>query len=324
LRRWVLGAVTLACATAGCSSTEAAAPKPDEKKVPAVLTAKAALGDLHSLDACSLIKPETFSKFGAVTYGRHHPWDRYSLENCEVDVGITAPVTISAGRMHPIADISQLMAGEPVRTLDGDLSVVQGETGADHCVQFVVFPDDLAMAVDAYVYEERTVTEDLCGMVAAAVDGVVDVLVAGTVRHRELADNSFGLLDACDVATSAGVAPVGMQAWPSGHRCVWTFDGDPSSIELTFDSLVATSTLGEGIVDTEMEGRRTLSLPHDGSCEVWTEHIPVEIEDTSDSGYVETATVTAYGSTENARETTLLCLPAIDLARKVWPGLPAT
>jgi hypothetical protein len=238
-----------------------------------------------------------------------------------VEVGITAPVQVSAGWLYAVEDVGQWAGDAPVRELDGELRVVRGPQSPTGCGQFILFPDEVAMVVDAQVTEDRTVTEDLCGMAATAVDGVVDVLTAGAVRHRALPDNSFGLLDACDLATANGLAPNGMRSWPSGHRCLWLFaGGEPSSIEFVVGTQVATSAR-DGVEVTDIAGRRMLTFRYDTSCRVWTEHVPVEVEGHSTTGYVESAVIWARGSGADVEK---LCTAARETAAKVWPALPAT
>jgi len=319
-KRAVLGAVVAAVAVlGGCATTVSGTPVPvsEKDRKPSVINAKDVLGDYQSIDACSLIEPDTFKEFGAAEYAYH-----YSLDYCEVEVSESAgPVYLSAGQLFPLRTVRKNITGPPLDELDGDLWVGQGADEKERCVQYVVFADDVAMAVDAYIYDDHA-SDQLCTMVESAVKGVVDVLTNGTVRHRDLDKDSFARLDACDVVPKGAVEDVPLLAGLSeekslsGHFCRWNGDTeDGPELNITF----GTDQPGDGADEgqtSDIDGRSTLTTLKDTWCEVKTEHIPVDTEG-KDDGYVEVASVTVYGSGGNE-----MCQAATMVATEVWPELP--
>jgi intracellular sulfur oxidation DsrE/DsrF family protein len=320
-RRAVLGVVVVAVALlGGCTKLVSGSPVPvdESERKPTEIKAEDVLGDYASVDACSLIEPDTFTDFGDSEYAYH-----YSLDYCEVDVTESGGDTfMSAGQLFPLKTIQENIVGPPLQELDGDLWVGQGADDDTHCVQYVVFADDVAMAVDAYIYDEHS-SDQLCAMVESAVKGVVDVVGEDSVRHRDLKKDSFAKLDACDVVPKGTVEGVPLLAGVtdqeqslSGHFCRWT-SGDENAPELnvTFGS----DQPGDGADKaqaSEIDGRPTMTTLQDTWCEVKTEHIPVETEG-KDDGYVEVASVTVYGSGGAP-----MCDAATAVATKVWPELP--
>lgn len=304
----------------GCATKVSGTPIPlgeDERRA-LVLNAEDALGDYESIDACSLIEPATFDEFGDSEYGYH-----YSLDYCEVEVTESGgSVFTSVGQLYPLREVREYITGPPLRELDGDAWVGQGADDANRCVQYLVFADDVAMIVDAYIFDDHE-SDDLCTVAEAGMEAAIGVVTDGSVRHRDLEKDSFATLDACEVVPEDAVTdlPAFAEATEeralSGHFCRWTTgEGDAPEVSVDFGSEEPYD--GDGTAqESEIGGRATLTTLESSWCEVLTEHIPVEIEGDSESGYVEVARVTVYGEAGGD-----MCQTATKVATAVWAELP--
>lgn len=222
----------LATLLAGCVSAvrgePIASPEPAKVRNAGPLSARAALGDLRTVDYCSLVEEFDLPEGMGVFRDAPAPRVRFCW------------FSMIEGGPELNAQVGHLEIGNHRRpggrTLEGGLRVVPGEESATVCERFVVFADALSLMV-------RTFWEDhdglpvakrpkaLCELSDAVTAEVTASLVAG--RARAMADldrESLLRRDMCTVVSrhvlrKSGV-PIGIaRRYPDGHDCTW-YDED--------------------------------------------------------------------------------------------------
>jgi hypothetical protein len=325
LRRTLLVTVLFAVLT-GCSSTLGGQPLPattiDE---PPGLTAEV-LGDLTTIEPCTLTDPEVFAQFGTAEFGAPE-----ALDYCTVSVKPqpSSEVMITVGQLGRLSDHPEL-EGQRLRDVEEGLYTAQPSDDPSFCTQVLVFAeDDLTLEVTGSVFSGTVTTA--CDMVAAGMDKAIEVILDGGVGHRSPEPSSLVTVDPCDLVTDGtitaqqGFASATRQDNPGGHQCSWTTSTGA-------DRFTVRATFGAGPTPTALPGAETNTNPVAGRptvtnltsaasavfCLVETGHIAFsEFED--QPGMVEVASVLARVP---EAQRALACPAAVAVATELWPKLP--
>ncbi|GAB3487419.1 DUF3558 domain-containing protein [Amycolatopsis cihanbeyliensis] len=319
--RTLAGAVGAIALLAGCSGAGEDEP-----------TSRNVLGDLTTLDPCSLAEPDELAEFGHASIDAERDFTQFDM--CLVDIDIADDdIGVTVGLLTELDNYPEL-ADNRVREFDDGMWVGQDQ-GEGWCSQALVFADDVTLDVSASGGDDQQ--QELCTVAGTAMDTVVRKVRDDAVEQRDPATNSLQSIDACDLLPggAAGLSPELAQAEqvasPSGQRCRW----DPSPEE--WDSAYASvrfgygpepDTKGHGHKETEIAGRRSVtgkvyergSRNHDVAfCTVETAHIP--FGGAGSPGAVEIAEVlVSLPGTDGDGET--MCAKAEQLAGDVWAELP--
>lgn len=329
IRRTVLLVVVLAAATACGTPVDTAkqtfprttiTPEP-----PAELTAKAALGDLTTVDACSLIEPDVFAAFGTTTFVAPE-----SMDYCHLQIAVAGGVKLDL-------TIGDLDTGEnatattkPLETLDRGLTLQQDDGAEFSCTQYLIFADGIRLRVDVYVYEGNNTTS-LCPVVRAGSDKVVDVVTGGKVKHHDYPSRSLSALTSCDLVADSvvealpGLSMAKKTEYPGKHMCSWASPSGgvgSARVRLLMTLGVPVSTPPSGSTTETIGGRQTLvePTPEAGDlsfCLLSTDHVPYETSIQSD--VIEQALVTVRGGKGEVEQA---CATARAVAAEAWPKLP--
>jgi hypothetical protein len=249
----------LALATTACATAPGTGPlvlPHGELPVAQPVLSSAVLGDLHTLDPCSLVPPKGLTGPTGVAF-RTSPVAE--LDTCVLvgDRGKAADVV----RVGPLTRETVAAGGTDVGK---GLVVSLPETRNGSCTVDVQFPDlvDLAVTADSTSTDpddpaDGQQDDGLCDEAAAIARAAARVVLAGGVRHRAAQPGTFAALDVCAAVTPALRTaahlddPVQHQ-YPQGHRCDWT----PGQAILVQDrvSLVIATDLG---VDFQVPGTTT-------------------------------------------------------------------
>jgi hypothetical protein len=199
-----LGLTACGLLLAACTSTVGGTPEP------ARFTSTAALGDLRTVDYCTLLDPAGGEPVS-------------SFERCTAEVdGLLRAV----GPLREAESAGTLPYDYPGDLPDGvRILVPEPENKYATCTRLVAFTDavwlTVAVSEDAYpaenTDEERcAAADDLLAAALAAIDGE-------RVGHLSFGRDSFGRLDACELLTGAGVGTDEEPwDWPAGHNCYFS------------------------------------------------------------------------------------------------------
>jgi hypothetical protein len=187
------GAVLLGLTLVGCTARVDGSPVTTTgRETPTGGAAAAMLGELTTIDPCSLTDLDVFDEFGAATFDVPA-----SFDYCAIDTAIGgADVTVSVGTLNTLAEPPDATT-KRVKDLDDDMYVIQPESTERHCDQELVFADQITLRVSADIFTDAPT--DLCPMVAAVMDKVIDVVEQGPCptpgARGRLADPPRRLLD---------------------------------------------------------------------------------------------------------------------------------
>jgi hypothetical protein len=227
--RWLSGALVVLALT-GCASTVSGTARPDPNFEPPPEAKSGAasdvLGDVSTVDPCSLLDDSELAKHGEVE--RPQP---ESFDYCRLDVALSAGgnVVIRFGELWTV-DASGLVDAKEVESPGEVLRVFEEELGTDACNHTVVFTDDVGLLVSGDTFDSSgPKVADLCAVVADVSGAIVTRLETedDPVEHVTYGSDSIGGLDACDGVDDATVtAVVGPAAedkitYPAAHQCRW-------------------------------------------------------------------------------------------------------
>jgi hypothetical protein len=311
----------------GCSSTVGGLPLPattlDE---PPTLTAEV-LGDLPTVEPCTLTDPEVFSEFGEAEFAQPE-----SLDYCAVSVRpeASSEVVVTVGEFGRLSEDSGL-EGRRLRDVDEGVYLAQPDSEPRFCTQVLVLAeDDLTLKVVGSVLSGTV--DPTCDLVAAGMDKVIEVLEEGGVGHRFPDPDSLVTIDPCDLVSDRtvtgqrGFASATRRDTPSGHRCSWSTSTGPdrSTVTVVFGAGTMPEVFPRAESNTDpIAGRPTVTnLTTAGDtaafCLVETGHIAfTEFED--QLGIVELVSV--FARVPTARRA-LACPAAVAVATELWPKLP--
>jgi hypothetical protein len=261
---------------AGCTSGHQSAPTPSGSLAPAPTgggaasgaagglapaqplpaTSRAALGDLRTLDPCSLVTLAALRSLGQARLG-----DPQSLDYCVVDLRTSAAeLELHVGEVVDPATVPETSVDTPAprqtEQLAGGQKIVEGSPGLAGCEDRVLFTDQLALIATA-APTSGAATTATCLAADAALRAALAVVAAQKVAHRIYPAHSFGPVNACsalthDAVTSAlALLQLAVQVGhPAGHQCEYgdqsqtyaalvlgaayaRFDGGPRSTTMT-------------------------------------------------------------------------------------------
>jgi hypothetical protein len=247
--------------------------------------ARTALGDLTTLDPCSLVRPADFAAFGTATFG-----DPQSLDYCVVEVQESGAQTeIHVGeivdasyRLNRAATGASAIGGAP---LPSGQQLQSTGIGGDTCQSELLFTDHLGLLVTA-TPSDGPATLSTCKLSTAAMSGAMSAIAAHQVAHRTYPAHSFGPVDACTVLTRAVVsaaltslAGVKPHAHPARHQCEYGASGDGTTYAaLVLGAAYARFDGGPGSTTLTVAGHQVVLVPEQpdgrgGECVGYGPHI---------------------------------------------------
>jgi hypothetical protein len=319
-------AVLAGCTTSGESSNAAARD----------------LGDLATIQPCSLTGLEVFAEFGSAEFGPPESLDYCTVvvkpggsETVSVTRNVAEAVTIMVGELaRPSAD--PFLPTDKLEDVTDSIYTTQPDDVGVSCWQTVVFAEeDLALSVRSRMSPTASPVPT-CDMVAAGIAKVVEVILAGKVEHRSPAPNSLITLDPCDlvadetVTALPGFAEARRVDSPGRHRCYWQTSTGADGLRVGVTFGVAQPPEPPTSVDGNADpiaGRPSVTTYTDRFCGVETGHIPFD-EVAGATGLVETVTVNADVSLGNpagrpGETDPAACEGALAIAKALWPRLPS-
>lgn len=313
---------------AGCNATVAGQGTADQGAMKyylaevAPLTSAVALGDITSVDYCSLLDGSLVNDSG----DRPDPLGSFDfcLEPTKVngqDVGVTVGYLFSRSN----GDVPKL-APLPGKTLQRGLLAEQvAHPGSqDSCTYYLKFTDAITLQLDASLTNPGATgvaRADLCALSSKVLDGAVTAITNHYVEHLDFSGMPLGKVDACAllpqdfVAGQLGVATKQVPT-PSKHHCAWNFYGGPGDADLVFT--VDLPAEGETGSSQETLGGRvsTVEPQPDKGCYVETVMGPDWSAGDDDGKQLAAIDVTDAAGKDP-------CAVARGLATEAWPKLPA-
>ncbi|EHY88613.1 hypothetical protein SacazDRAFT_01689 [Saccharomonospora azurea NA-128] len=279
------------------------------------LTSTAALGDLDTVDFCSLLDTRRLREAGASV---ERTTSGFLRCDAEVEIG-TAGLAVSIGDLHwatPFvqADESTKLARSVTRRHFEDEWA---------CWQQLVFSDEVGLEIAAYQSYGDIAGDagdaEMCTVADLVTDGVQQlVFSSGTREVMTFADGSLAELAPCSLLTmdeAADVLRVDSVLFEDaigGGGCSWWWLGEPyAGVDLDFE-VVHFGPLVSDHYDDTLGGRPTRSFVSEGQCVIDTPHMRVPAEVPTDW-----EVVSLYVYAETAA-----CDKATELAELVWPRLP--
>lgn len=337
-----LGVLAVALTLVGCanSALSLVQPKPTAPSTSAAPSAAAAdcltspnlisactrLGDLTTLDPCSLL---TLSELPPDLNAS--PTPRNSLDYCTFDItaGPDKDVVLQLGELGSVSNSTGQgpsrfdAGGRALQPAGLDLQLSKLHDG--QCDDALQFEGDLVdLDINVFVTDGAG-SQSLCDAAGEVGTALAKVLGGTTqMQHFPVSKNSIAKLKACTLLDGAqvGTYTVGGSAdSPSGHGCVWTPDPTNYNIELgiglefgtRLDSQVADAT-------SQIHGFPTYTIKGGTSdysrCDVATNRAPWG---SPGNGLVEIVSVWATG---DPGQIDAACALATQMANIVWPKLP--
>jgi hypothetical protein len=243
-RYWVAAVALL---LTGCTTvvTGGASPRPAElrqyQEDHAPLTSQRALGDVTTLDYCSLLDLKGVEQAGATGVGPASPSFNYCRadasylgEKLEVGVGYLDS-QVNDGSRYP----------DPSKQLKRGLTA-QRDISNDYqsCARHLKLADGVSLQayVDDLSDQPRTDgARYLCDIDGAVFDGLVAAITNKKVAHLTFPPGSLGTVDACTLVPDAQVsAQLGTTTQrtpviPTKHRCRWQDRSSGDSLGILFE-----------------------------------------------------------------------------------------
>lgn len=321
--KWLVSCVGVVLMVAGCSSTvpgTASVNDTDLKQYQAdhgPLNARDALGDLSTVDYCSMVDVAGVGRAGASEVGPVKPMWNQCMTTAKVGGRNTFLIL---GLL--VDEPEEARVADTTRKLERGL-VAQTPAGATRgrCVRYLGFADGPSLEVD--VFDSTADTLDLavlgpmCAVTDALFAGLTANVLAKKVTHFTFTPGSLSTWNACSTLSDAAVSaefgrPARRMPISTGHRCVW--NSGANWVDLDFD-------VSEPIPRTTgvIAGRPSLvaaTVPVDcGATTVVAPHAPGAGAGGGQSEIARVFTVAPSGR-ENP------CAVASALAGVVWPRLP--
>jgi len=196
--------VAAVLAVSACTSqvTGSALPDPLAAVQPAQSnTAADLVGNANTLDACSLLDPASLSQFGTAQVPPQESYDY-----CWLRMPMSgASVAVRFGLLERVRSAAELQARQAKEVEPaGVLRVFEESPVPDRCARYILFGDNVTMAVSADTADTPgTAVSQLCSVAEKATTVIAENVSAKKIAHRQYEPTSFGPLDACKaVATS--------------------------------------------------------------------------------------------------------------------------
>lgn len=304
--------------------------------------ASAPLGDLTTLDPCSLVNTSSYQ-------GRAIAFPDY-FSSCYVFVtlassGQTIDLTVY---YSGTGDVHQIDQNQFTVTKQGALTVaVQPHpVSTGQCQGNVYYTDtnEIGMTTSADSGTSSSPSaSDLCQVVTTAAADVVAAINGKTFKHLSYPSGSMGRVDVCGLLAASSVKSVvgGLgttNTYPGGHSCYWGNWNNTSQPNVFFGTALYTGpekTNTPGLTQQTMDGRQTLVVPS-GSTVSSTGSVMTCRADTAVHTWPSwpgVMTPTSTGSTKIIEYATLeaavsgtqdqACQAAVRLATMAWSRLPS-
>lgn len=245
------------------------------------LTAREALGDLNTVDYCSVLDEARIKKAGGILM----PTPSTGFSYCTFEVSLPRGghrLTVLVG--NPSYESKSVLAATPdeVVPLRGGVRVQRYESfdpGA--CMHSPVFPDDITFEVK--VYGDGVPQRMLCRFAGAVMDGLWQAVRAGRIGRLDFHAGSLAEVGACSLLSDQEVArAVGPGADrvppPIGHFCGWGV-GNVTDDPWVFVEYSSYGLSDEPQFPTTVGGRIASVEQADGHCVVRMPHVDWPNED---------------------------------------------
>ncbi|RLK62254.1 hypothetical protein [Actinokineospora cianjurensis] len=305
----VFGVAVLA--VSGC--TQVVAPplnraKPVPSYRPEPVDVKKVLGDLSTLDPCSLFEPSDFGGGKVIQSGS---WDE-----CPVSLpAVSGSQIVSVGSVGRL-DTFQAVSNPELK--DGFSTSIHASPMAP-CGRLLHLGDGTALSVHVMLSGEGHASV-VCPQVGTGFEKILERLKKKpkSVKHHTFPPGSMAAMDPCQVTPAAALAPFPTRKdWPAKHTCEWN-DTAGNTVRLTFGR---TDPLWNGHLPVvTVAGRPNLRLEapggRDATCVLMTNGPKAPVSD----GQVEQASLalTLKGNPDMAAA----CAQVTRLAEQVWPVVP--
>jgi hypothetical protein len=185
------------------------------------------IGNANTLDTCSLLAPEALSQFGTATVPPQESYDY-----CWLRLPMSgASVAVRFGLLERVRSAADLQAKEvePV----GTLRVFEVSPVPDRCARYILFSDNVTLAVSADTADSAGTVSELCSVTERAANVIAQNVTAKKISHQQYEPTSFGPLDACKAAVTSlaqipGLAAAQITSYPAHHQCRWGNGTAPS------------------------------------------------------------------------------------------------
>lgn len=186
------------------------------------------IGDANTVDSCGLLDPASLNQFGTA-----EPRPQESYDYCWMRLPMSgAQVAVRFGLLERIRSVEDLPARQ-IETV-GPLRVFEMSPAPDRCARYIVFTDNVTLAVSADTADSPGVAvSELCAVTEKATHVIAQNLAAKKVEHRAYEPGSFGPLDACKAVVTTlgqvpGLAVAQVTSYPAHHQCRWGNAAVPS------------------------------------------------------------------------------------------------
>ncbi|MEV4315774.1 DUF3558 family protein [Actinocrispum sp. NPDC049592] len=257
--RWLWAALLVAALViSGCTSRVGGTAFPDpQARKPLPDSSVELIGNANTLDPCGLLDPAALAQFGTA-----QRQDQESYDYCVLRMPMSgANVAVRFGLLERINSVADLQARqnrevEPV----GSLRVFEETPVPDRCARYIVFSDNVTLAVSADTVDSpnKTVSE-LCSVVEKSATVIAENVAAKKVTHRQYEPTSFGPLDACKAAVVSlsqipGLAVADVNSYPAHHQCRW---GGPTVPSLQVRYVLAEPSGASYVKHETIDGKQT-------------------------------------------------------------------
>ncbi|GLY65279.1 hypothetical protein [Amycolatopsis taiwanensis] len=334
-----LGAFALcavALVLAGCTTTimgsaspnQAVARQIQEERTP--LTASAVFGDLTTIDYCSMFDAQAAKDAGVTDVSE--PVSSY--DDCYVEGKLRGlKIDVELGFLDKDQQANRMK--DPVKTLPHGLVAKRDLTSRyGSCGNYLSFSDGVDLDIYSYLEDgqegssaaETGISQSLCSLDSALLDGVVTAVTQKKVAHLTFAPGSLGTVDPCTLIPDSlvreqaavlhertGVA-LPREANPSKHRCRWANTDRALRAALWFYIDKAPAATPPATTETIGNRSSIVNASPPDYCQIDTVLGPAP---GAKNGAVSVAQIyVSLGGLEDA------CPVARAMANQAWPQLP--
>jgi hypothetical protein len=307
------GLVVAAIVLTGCSNPVdgAALSDPGYVSPTAGSSATGLLGRASTLDPCSLLEPVSLNQFGTAEVPQQEAYDYCWLR---MPIG-EASVAVRFGLLEKLRSTGELHATEmePV----GALRIFEVAPVPDRCARYILFSDNITMAVSADTRDTPgKIVSQLCSVAEKATTTIAENVLARRIAHRQYEPSSLGPLNACDAVTVSlaqvpGLAAGEVNAYPAHHQCRW---GSATVPSLTLRYVLSEPSTAPEVKQETIAGRPTGVYNVDSSGRTLC---VAEVKQGVDRELAQVIVRLAPGMAGQA------CASARLVAAEVWAKLPA-
>jgi hypothetical protein len=323
-----LGGVVLA----GCTDTTSGQAAPNQGELKQYLADNAplnsadALGDVTSVDYCSLLDEAGVAAAGGVATGLPSTsFDRCALSVLAAGKDLDVMIGYMFGQADPYQPDLDPVKGKQLKHSLLEEQLATG-LGPSTCNRYLDFADGVKLQFSAGRYDQNnpdTTSEppdSLCALASAAVDGALVVIDRKEVRHLDFSAKPLGKVDACSVLPYGFVdgqfgSATPETEKPSKHYCEW---GDPHDtfVNLEF-SVYQPRPATDGATQETLGNRPSTVIPENAQvCSVET-----VLGAGFSAAYPDSKQIASFYVKDPAGKDP--CAIARALANEAWPKLPA-